>query len=211
MANKGSKRSAPKTPKRRNGDSSIGTTDEHERNKDFLSEQEVETLRKEARTGRYGERDDCLILMVYRHGLRVTEAAELRIKDLDLKTSRLWVGRLKGSLSTHQPIEGDELRVIKRYLAMRDDDLPWLFVTERGGQLTRSGIYRLITRIAERAGLDDVHPHTLRHSCGYYLAEKQAGERVIQDYLGHRNPRHTMRYTRIASSRFDGLWSKRGR
>ena len=172
MANKGSKRSAPKTPKRRNGDSSVGTTDEHERNKDFLSEQEVETLRKEARAGRYGERDDCLVLMLYRHGLRATEAAELRIKDLDLKTSRLWVGRLKGSLSTHQPIEGDELRVIKRYLATRDDDLPWLFVTERGGQLTRSGIYRLITRLSERAGFENVHPHTLRHACGYYLAEK---------------------------------------
>ena len=185
--------------------------DEHERNKDFLSEQEVEMLRKEARAGRYGERDDCLILMLCRHGLRASEAAELRIKDLDLKTSRLWVGRLKGSLSTHQPIEGDELRVIKRYLATRDDDLPWLFITERGGQLTRSGIYRLITRIAERVGFENVHPHTLRHSCGYYLAEKQTSDRVIQDYLGHRNPRHTMRYTRIASSRFEGLWSKRGR
>ena len=45
--------------------------------------------------------------MLYRHGLRVSEAVELRIKDLDLKTSRLWVGRLKGSLSTHQPVEGD--------------------------------------------------------------------------------------------------------
>ena len=158
MANKGSKRTPSKTPKRRNGDSSLETTNEHERNKDFLSEQEVEMLRKEARAGRYGERDDCLVLMLYRHGLRATEAAELRIKDLDLKTSRLWVGRLKGSLSTHQPIEGDELRVIKRYLATRDDDLPWLFITERGGQLTRSGIYRMITRIAERAGLEDVHP-----------------------------------------------------
>jgi site-specific recombinase XerD len=86
MANKGPKRSSPKTPKRRNGDSTLGTTDEHERDKDFLSEQEVETLRKAARAGRYGERDDCLVLMLYRHGLRVSEVAELRIKDLDLKT-----------------------------------------------------------------------------------------------------------------------------
>jgi site-specific recombinase XerD len=118
---------------------------------------------------------------------------------------------MKGSLSTHHPIEGDELRIIKRYLAKRDDDLPWLFITERGGQMTRKGIYILVARIAERAGLENVHPHTLRHSCGYYLANRRTSERVMQDYLGHRNPRHTMRYTRVASSNFDGLWSKRGR
>jgi len=186
------------------------TTDAHERGKDYLTEGEIETLRAEARKGRYGARDDCLILVMYRHGLRVTELVELRLRDLNLKSSRIWIGRIKGSLSTEQPIEGDELRVIKRYLAGRDDELPWLFLTERKGQMTRKGIYNLIKRISERAGLADVHPHTLRHSCGYYLADNGVDMRTIQDYLGHRSPRHTMRYTRIVGSRFEGLWSKRG-
>ena len=211
MANQRSKTCKTTRPKRRNVPSSSKTTDAHERKKDFLTEQEVDRLREAARAGRHGARDDCLILMMYRHGLRASEAAELTLNDLDLSTSRIWIGRLKGSLSTHHPIPGDELRVIKRYLAKREDDLPWLFVTERGGQMTRKAIYNLVTRIAERAGLQDVHPHTLRHSCGYYLANRGTSERVMQDYLGHRNPRHTMRYTRVASSRFDDLWSKRGR
>jgi type 1 fimbriae regulatory protein FimB len=70
--------------------------------------------------------------MMYRHGLRVSKAIGLRRDALNLRQSSLWVKRLKNSLSTHHPISGDELRAIKRYLATRDDRLPWLFVSERG-------------------------------------------------------------------------------
>ena len=59
---------------------------------------------------------------------------------------------------------------------------------------------------AERASLAGVHPHTLRHSCGYYLANKGHDLRLIQDYLGHRDPKHTVHYTRTAGRRFEGLW-----
>ena len=58
---------------------------------------------------------------------------------------------------------------------------------------------------AQRAGLPSVHPHTLRHSCGYSLANKSHDLRLIQDYLGHRNPKHTVHYTRTAGRRFKGL------
>jgi integrase len=49
-------------------------------------------------------------------------------------------------------------------------------------------------------------PHTLRHSCGYYLADRGTDLRTMQDYLGHRDPRHTVHYTRVAGRRFEGLW-----
>ena len=180
--------------------------DRRERAKDYLSPAEVSKLLDAAKTGRHGVRDYLLLLMTYRHGLRVSETIGLRRDELDLDRARLWVRRLKGGLSVEQPIAGDELRAIKRYLAMRADALPWLFVSERDQPLTRQGVNYLVAAAAARAGLTGVHPHTLRHSCGFALADKGHDLRLIQDYLGHRDPRHTVHYTRTAGRRFEGLW-----
>lgn len=180
--------------------------DAHERGRDYLGPAQVKQLLSAARKGRHSTRDHLLLLMMYRHGLRVSEAVALKRNHLDLAQSRIWIARLKKGLSVEHPIEGDELRFIRRWLAERDDMLPWLFVSERKQPMTRQAVNYIVATAGIRAGLVQVHPHMLRHSCGFALANRGYDLRLIQDYLGHRDPRHTAYYTRTAANRFDGLW-----
>jgi type 1 fimbriae regulatory protein FimB len=178
--------------------------------RDFLTEAEMQRFLDAARHGRHGVRDYLLLLLTYRHGLRVSEAIDLRLKDFDLGTARLFVRRKKGSLSTHQPLEGDEIRALRAWLRERDlrQDArsSYLFLSERG-PMTRQAVNYLVKEIGRRAKLRfHVHPHMLRHSTGYYLANRGYDTRLIQDYLGHKNIAHTVKYTRTAAIRFEGLW-----
>ena len=117
-----------------------------------------------ARHSRHGMRDDAMMLMAFRHGLRVSELVDMRLKDMDLETSRLYVRRKKGSLSTHQPIEGDELRALRAWLRLRemraDARSPYLFLSERG-PMTRQAFNYLVAQTGKRAKL----PSTSIRTC----------------------------------------------
>ena len=177
------------------------------RSREYLTEPEVETLGKAAgKLGRHGHRDSTLILLGFRHGLRVGELIELRWDQVDLDGAALHVRRLKGGTPATHPLTGRELRALRK---LRRDfpDGPYLFVSERGGPVTDSAVRKLIARAGEAAGLElPVHPHMLRHACGYYLANKGTDTRAIQAYLGHRSIQHTVRYTELAPGRFEGFW-----
>ena len=181
-----------------------------DRPKNFLTEAEVENFLKAGRKGRHKVRNFAMLLLAFRHGLRVSELINIRMPDVDLDTGRLFVRRLKGSLSTSQPLEGDEIRALRAWLRQRVNEpccnSPLVFLSERG-PMTRQAFNYICAEVGKRAGLSiKVHPHTLRHSCGFALANKGRDTRLIQDYLGHRNITHTQIYTRTAAVRFEGLW-----
>jgi len=177
------------------------------RSREYLTEQEVELLMNAARkTGRHGHRDATLILLMYRHGFRVSELVSLRWEQIDLKQGLLHVNRVKNGSPSSHPIRGPEIRALRR-LKRDYPDTPYVFVTERKGPLTTSTVRKLIARAGEKAGIDfPVHPHMLRHACGFKLANEGHDTRSLQHYLGHKNIQHTVRYTELTSERFDKFW-----
>jgi type 1 fimbriae regulatory protein FimB len=171
---------------------------------------EVEKLLAAVKGARHEARDRCLILLMFRHGLRVSEAVGLKLADVDLEGRSLHVKRLKRGLSTTHPLRGEELRVLKAWLTERQRMKPdgkALFVSERRQPLSRKTAWVSIRDYGEAAGLAVAsHPHMLRHACGYALADQGADTRLIQDYLGQRNIQHTVRYTATNPARFARLW-----
>ena len=175
----------------------------------YLTPREVERLMNAARkSGRYGHRDATVILIAFRHGLRASELTGLRWSDVELATGRLHVRRVKnGSPSVH-PLQGDELRALRR-LQREQQPSSHVFTTERGGPMTPKGFNTAMHRIGERAGMPfPVHPHMLRHATGYALANAGHDTRALQAYLGHKNIQHTVRYTELSSSRFKDFWRR---
>ncbi len=176
------------------------------RSREYLTQKEVSALIETARkVGRHSHRDATLILLAYRHALRVAELVSLRWDQIDLSQGLLHVSRAKnGTPSTH-PLRGPEIRALRRL--QRDYAGPYVFVTERKGPLTTSAVRKIIARAGEVAGLGfPVHPHMLRHACGFKLANDGHDTRAIQHYLGHKNIQHTVRYTELAPDRFNGFW-----
>jgi type 1 fimbriae regulatory protein FimE len=146
------------------------------------------------------------LLLAYRHGLRVSELAALRWDQVDLRAGLLHVSRLKNGIPSVHPLRGPELRALRR-LQREYEVGAYVFVTERGGPMTPDGVRKVIQRAGEEAGLGfPIHPHMLRHSCGYKLANDGHDTRAIQHYLGHKNIQHTVRYTELAPTRFKNFW-----
>ncbi|MHC0025534.1 tyrosine-type DNA invertase [Enterobacter vonholyi] len=180
----------------------------------FLTHREVCGLIMAAAKGRTGARDSCLILLAFRHGYRISELLSLSFGDIDLVAGRIYIRRLKNGLCTVHPLMPDEIAALEAWREERarwrcDGDEGAVFISLRGTRLSRKQAWRIIRQAGEAAGtITRTHPHMLRHACGYELAERGTDTRLIQDYLGHRNIRHTVRYTASNAARFVGLWDR---
>ena len=176
------------------------------RDREYLTKEEVTLIMKAAsQTGRHGHRDRTLILLGYRHGFRISELVNLKWSDIDFGRATIRCARVKQSETNNHPINGEELRAL-RQLQREYPDSQWLFVSERKQPLASRTARLIVTRAGEIAGLGfPIHPHMLRHACGYQLANVGTDTRAIQEYLGHKNIAHTVRYTKLAPGRFEKL------
>jgi type 1 fimbriae regulatory protein FimB/type 1 fimbriae regulatory protein FimE len=177
------------------------------RTREYLTPDEVDRLVAAAGNARrHGNRDQALLTVMYRHGLRVSEAVSMRWDQVDLKAGLLYVNRLKNGVPSTHPLRSPEIRRL-RQLKRDWPDSPYLFASERGGPMTASNVRKLVTKAGRNATLSfPVHPHMLRHSCGFKLANDGHDTRALQHYLGHKNITHTVRYTEMAPDRFRSFW-----
>ncbi|MCC8953124.1 tyrosine-type recombinase/integrase [Bradyrhizobium sp. Pear77] len=179
------------------------------RTREYLTDDEVQSLMQAAKANRQGHRDATMILMAYRHGFRASELTDLRWDQIGFTSASLHVRRVKqGTPSTH-PILGDELRALRKLQREQEPESQFVFTSERGTPFTTAGFARMVERAGTEAKLGfKAHPHMLRHACGYALANKGNDTRSLQAYLGHKNIQHTVRYTELSPARFRDFWRR---
>jgi len=180
------------------------------RTREHLTESEIAKLLGALNKNRHGQRDRLIGLMIYRHGLRVSEACDLRWADIDLRKATIIVRRLKGSVDSTHYLERDEVIGLKRL--QKDQEAAGLkssfvFINERGQPFNRMGIARMIERAGEACEFGfPVHVHMLRHSSGYALAGKGMDTRRLQHFLGHASITNTVKYTAMSPEPFKDIW-----
>lgn len=182
---------------------------EERRSREHLTPGEIELLMKTAkkREGRHGHRDATMILVCYRHVLRVGELCALRWDQFDFEQGLVHIRRLKSGRPSVHPLRGSEIRALRRLKREQVLTSPYVFTTERRGPMTPAGFRKLLSRIGEAAELPfPIHPHMLRHSGGYKLANDGVDTRALQHWFGHRNIQNTVRYTELAADRFKSFW-----
>lgn len=177
------------------------------REREYLRQSEVEAMISAARSvGRHGVRDGAMILLMFRHGLRTAELVALKWSQVDFAGGYIEIRRVKHGHNTVHPLRAPELRAL-RQLQRDYPDTPYVFVSERKAPLSTRAIRHIVARSGLLARIPfPVHPHQLRHACGYYLATLGHDTRAIQDYLGHKNIHHTVRYTQMSPQRFENFW-----
>jgi type 1 fimbriae regulatory protein FimB/type 1 fimbriae regulatory protein FimE len=177
------------------------------RDREYLTVAEVEKLMAAARKlGRNGVRDELMIRMGFRHGLRASELCGLTWGQIDFDAQRITVKRVKRGNESTQPLSREEMRAL-RALRKADPAGRYIFINERGSPVSVAGFQKTLARLAVSIKFPiKVHPHMLRHAAGFALSDRGLDIREIQHALGHRDIKHTVRYVEMAPSRLDKMW-----
>lgn len=185
----------------------IRKKNKHYRSREYLTLDEVTTLIECAESGRkFKLRNSLLLLMMFRHGLRCTEATNLKWDAIMWSENKIAISRAKNGLDGVHHLLEDEIEKLKELHHQQSGNGAYIFQSERGKPLSEIAIGKLVARLGEVAQLGiKIHPHQLRHACGYYMANKGYTTRDIQAYMGHRDIRNTEIYTSISATRFDNL------
>jgi integrase/recombinase XerD len=178
----------------------------------FLNQTDVENLLQVPDvSGEIGLRDRAILELMYACGLRVSEAVDLRISDVELDAGILTC-KGKGSKTRKIPIGKSAVEWLKSYLVLRrrkeNIEIQNLFVTSLGRPINRQIIFLLIKEYAEKLGLQDVSPHTLRHSFATHLVQNSADIRSVQQMLGHADISTTQIYTHITDAHLRKTYEK---
>ena len=170
----------------------------------FLNRAEIEMLLATPDTStENGLRDRAILELMYASGLRVSEAVNLKMHEVDIDAGILTCTG-KGSKTRRVPVGSSAIEWLKSYLAVRrkfeNIELDKMFVNSNGSLITRQSIYVSITEYALKCGLTGVSPHTLRHSFATHLVQNNADIRSVQQMLGHADISTTQIYTHITST-----------
>jgi type 1 fimbriae regulatory protein FimB/type 1 fimbriae regulatory protein FimE len=179
------------------------------RQREYLTEGEIDSLLAAAGNSRNPIRDRLLIMMAFRHALRVSELVSLKWQQVDLNTASVHIIRAKNGTPGIQGLDGPELRLL-RALRREHPHAGFVFLSERKAPLSIDGAQKLIERLGVAAKLPfPIHVHMLRHAAGYALAGRGTDTRTLQSFMGHRSISNTVVYTAVADKRIRNIWSKR--
>jgi type 1 fimbriae regulatory protein FimB len=169
----------------------------------WLAVDEVRRLLAAARKD--SKRNFAILLLGYRHGLRISEVGLLRRDDVDFKAHRIRFSRLKGSLDGVHLLADDEARAIRSYIRDRKDPLPHLFLSRNEGAISADAVDELFHRYAIAAKLpkDRQHFHVLKHSIAVHMIAAGADLMIVRDWLGHKSINNTLVYAQLLNPRRD--------
>ncbi len=178
----------------------------------FLNQNDVESILSVPDVStEIGLRDRAILELMYACGLRVSEAVDLKMSDIDIDSGVLTC-KGKGNKTRRVPVGKSAVEWLKRYLIIRrkkgNIEINNLFVSFSDKPINRQTIFKFIKEYAAKIGLEDVSPHTLRHSFATHLIQNRADIRSVQQMLGHADISTTQIYTHLTDTHLRQTYNK---